>query len=317
MIYGHVYDAWRVFRKGKRPSRHIDEFAYYLERNITDLTTQINEKTYRHGGYQRIVVSDKKRRDLAVATVRDRVIHRYIYDRLVVCFDKSFDPDVWSCRQGKGLHRALDRTRQLLARHADSYVWRADITKFFDHVHHDILRAELARRLGEDSELLWLSGKVIESYTSVDMQRGIPIGNLTSQIFSNIYLNMFDRFVRHQLKPQGFVRYGDDFILIAPTRRRARHYQLVASKFLYDTLDLTVNPRSNVVVPAASGLHFLGHAVFSRYAVVDKHTSQAVLAKVRCGNLASYQSLALAKHIKKELYWRILDENAEILDKMG
>jgi hypothetical protein len=149
------------------------------------------------------------------------------------------------------------------------------------------------------------------------MQRGIPIGNLTSQIFSNIYLNMFDRFVRHQLKPQGFVRYGDDFILIAPTRRRARHYQLVASKFLYDTFDLTVNPRSNVVVPAASGLHFLGHAVFSRYAVVDKHTSQAVLAKVRCGNLASYQSLALAKHIKKELYWRILDENAEILDKMG
>jgi hypothetical protein len=86
---------------------------------------------------------------------------------------------------------------------------------------------------------------------------------------------------------------------------------------LYDTLDLTVNPRSNVVVPAASRLHFLGHAVFSRYAVVDKHTSQAVLAKVRCGNLASYQSLALAKHIKKELYWRILDENAEILDKMG
>lgn len=244
MIYDHIYAAWRVFRKGKRPSRHIDEFAYYLERNITELTTQINKKTYRHGGYQRIVVSDKKRRDLAVATVRDRVIHRYIYDQLVARFDKSFDPDVWSCRQGKGLHRALDRTRQLLVCHADSYVWRADITKFFDHVHHDILRAELARR-------------------------------------------------------------------------RARHYQLVASKFLYDTLDLTVNPRSNVVVPAASGLHFLGHAVFSRYAVVDKHTSQAVLAKVRCGNLASYQSLALAKHIKKELYWRILDENAEILDKMG
>lgn len=86
MIYGELYAAWRVFRKGKQPSRGIDEFAYYWERNIAELTAQINAKTYRHGGYQRVVVSDKKRRDLAVAMVRDRVVHRYVYDQLVALY---------------------------------------------------------------------------------------------------------------------------------------------------------------------------------------------------------------------------------------
>lgn len=315
--------AWCVFRAGKRPSWAIDDFSYYLEQNIAEMTAEINNRTYRHGGYQHISVSDKKRRDLAVATVRDRVIHRYVYDKLVSCSDKSLDPDVWSCRRGKGLHGALDRTQKLLARYADDYVWRADITKFFDHVRHDVLERELARRLGRETELFWLAKEIVESYDILQTDRqtdnlcGIPIGNLTSQIFSNIYLNLFDRYVRHELKPLAYLRYGDDFILITPTRRQARHCQQVATELLYRSLGLRINPRSNVVVSTASGLHFLGHAVTAGYAVVDKHTSRSVLSKANLNNLASYQSLPLARQVKRELYWRVFDKAGEILDSVA
>src|ERR1035437_93088 len=98
--YEAIYKAWTAFRKGKRPSRVIDEFAYNLETNIEELATEINSKTYKHGGYQAVILHEKKRRDLAVATVRDRVIHRLLYDYLLEKFDHSFDPDVWSCRVG-------------------------------------------------------------------------------------------------------------------------------------------------------------------------------------------------------------------------
>ncbi|MFZ1802010.1 MAG: hypothetical protein WAU03_03815 [Candidatus Saccharimonas aalborgensis] len=134
--YEAWYSAWREFERGKRQSRAIDTFAYSLEENLHSLVYDIATRTYRHDGYQYVSVYEKKRRDLAVASVRDRVVHRYVYDRLVARYDSSFDPDVWSCRTAKGLHGALQRTQDLLGKHAGSYVWRADIMKFFYHVQH-------------------------------------------------------------------------------------------------------------------------------------------------------------------------------------
>ena len=118
----------------------IDEFAYQLEANLIDLSREIETGAYRHGGYKRIVLKEKKRRDLAVADVRDRVVHRLLYDYLVGVFDKSFDPDIWSCRKGKGLHNCLVRVQKLLKIHPRSYVWRADIVKFFDSVDQETLK---------------------------------------------------------------------------------------------------------------------------------------------------------------------------------
>src|ERR1700689_1021188 len=120
--YGAVYKAWLAFRKGKQPTGPIDRFAFRLEHCVSQLSDELSDKSYRHGGYKQISLTEKKRRDLAVASVRDRVVHRLLYDHLLVKFDTGFDPDVWSCRTGKGLHKCLYRTQKLLLKYNTSYV---------------------------------------------------------------------------------------------------------------------------------------------------------------------------------------------------
>lgn len=321
--YTAIYQAWCCFRKGKRPSHAIDEFAYNLEINVAKLASELTDRSYQHRGYQEITLCEKKRRDLAVASIRDRVVHRLLYDYLVDQFDKTFDPDVWSCRVGKGLHHCLTRTQKLLRKYEYSCVWRADITKFFDSVDHGRLMECLRRKIGQDQTALRLCQEVIASYNVLNKQalrqaqgkQGIPIGNLTSQIFANIYLNEFDRFVRHRLKPQAYVRYGDDFILICPTRRAAFALRGQAEDFLHQHLRLSINPKSNVVVPAASGLKFLGHDITRAAVIVDRHTTKRILPKIGWHNVSSYKALALPTEAKNSLDWILLEKYVDMSDK--
>jgi hypothetical protein len=142
-------------------------------------------------------------------------------------------------------------------------------------------------------------------------KQGIPIGNLTSQIFANIYLHEFDRFVRHQLKPQAYLRYGDDFILFCPTRRQAHQARRRAAEFLSQELSLSLNPKNDVVVPADT-LKFLGHQVDKNEAVVDRHTTASVLRKIDWHNAASYRALPLLNNGKTHLDWILLEKYVDI-----
>ncbi|HET7060003.1 MAG TPA: reverse transcriptase/maturase family protein [Candidatus Saccharimonadales bacterium] len=308
--YAAVYCAWQRFRAGKRASQPIDKFAYDIENNLSRLATELADRSYCHGGYERVVLQEKKRRDLAVAGVRDRVAHRLLYDYLNDIYDKSFDPDVWSCRVGKGLHKGLSRTQQLLRQHRRSYIWRADITKFFDSVNHTELLACLERKTGTYDPAVWLSGEIIDSYHI--RGAGIPIGNLTSQIFANIYLHEFDRVVRHQLKPQAYLRYGDDFLLFAPTRQAAYSLRSQAINFLDDRLNLTINPKNDAIIGPPHTLKFLGHAITEEFAVVDKHTTKSILGKIDHRNASSYRSLPLAQTAANQLDWILLEKYVDI-----
>jgi RNA-directed DNA polymerase len=310
--YRAVYGAWCRFRKGKQPSPGIDAFAYSLEANIAQLTLDIQRRTYRHAGYQAVILHEKKRRDLAVATVRDRVVHRLLYDYLLERFDSGFDPDVWSCRINRGLHKCLTRTQALLQRYQASYVWRADITKFFDSVDHRRLMDCLDRKIGYDPIALRLCQQVTDSY-SVLPKHGIPIGNLTSQIFSNIYLNEFDRFIRHSLKPQAYIRYGDDFLLFCPNQRLAHTLRDTSASYLQSDLHLSLNPKNDVIVAAKYGLKFLGHAITENFAVVDRHTTKDIMTKVTTRNISSYQALPLIKSAQARLPWILLEEDPKTM----
>jgi retron-type reverse transcriptase len=310
-----VYAAWRAFRCGKRRSSVIDDFSYHLTAKLLDLTWQLDSGAYHHAAYYRISVQEKKRRDVNVATVRDRVVHRLVYDELVRIFDDSFDYDVWSCRINKGLHKCLVRTKNLLGRYQSAYVWRMDIAKFYDHVDHATLLKCLRRRLN-DRHLLGLCDEIIGSFNlSADRRpRGIPIGNLTSQIFSNIYMNEFDRWVRHKSGALAYVRYGDDCAIFAPTRQAARNIRYSTTLFLRERLYLDVNPKNDVIVRAGDGLNFLGHCVTSTKIIVDHHTTAAALGRVNYRNLASYKSLKFDKFTKRQLDQQILDEITEVIN---
>lgn len=304
-----------AFRRGKQPSRDIHSFEQGLEYNLLRLCADLNTGIYEHGGYHHRIVNEKKRRDIAVANVRDRVVHRLLYDYLVPLVDPRLDYDVWSCRQGKGLHEALKRTHQLLHIYSHGWVWRADISKFFDHIDHTVLKEGLLR-FTSDKTTQELLDKVLGSYMhneesvsqSVSHGRGIPIGNLTSQIFANIYLNEFDRFMRHTLKPLGYVRYGDDFVLFLRNETDAREMQAIATKWLVTILKLQVHRKNNVILPAKAGLHFLGHTIYPDSPLaVDRTMIRKIERDIDYRNFASYRAMALPKRYAKQLPWRIID----------
>ncbi len=185
-----MWRAWQRFARGKRRTPALDHFAYHLERNLRVLEFELQTRTYRHGAYLTFTVSDPKRRVIAVAPIRDRVIHRLAYDALVEDFDRRFLFDVWSCREGKGLHAAIDRVQRFLAAFPRCVVWRADVARFFESVDHEVLRSCLRRRVS-DPQSWFVLDQIIDSYPTAgsDARRGIPIGNVTSQVFANIVLH--------------------------------------------------------------------------------------------------------------------------------
>jgi hypothetical protein len=161
----NIWKSWYNFRKGKRNSIAILEFEWQLEAELLSLHSDLNNGAYGHGSYSHFIVNEHKRRDIAVASVRDRVVHRLIYDYLVTVCDSRFDYDVWSCRLGKGNSAALERTGTLLRKYAEGYIWRGDVQKFFDHIDQDVLQ-ELLFRYDLGEKALWVLDKIITSYPS-------------------------------------------------------------------------------------------------------------------------------------------------------
>lgn len=307
-----IWKAWANFRRGKKPSRAIRTFEAELESQLLRLCADLNSGHYRHGPYDHKIVNEKKRRDIAVAGVRDRVVHRLLYDCLVPLADSRLDYDVWSCRRGKGLHAGLVRTRQLASRYRDAWVWRADIEKFFDHVNHDVLKVCL-NRLTADATLLGLLTRVVDSY-SCTPRTGIPIGNLTSQVFANIYLQEFDRFVRHLIKPLAYVRYGDDFVLFVPGPDDAVRARAAAREWLQIHLRLRLHAKNDWILPARRGLHFLGHRIYPLAPVtISKDLRAKVERSLDRHNAGSYQAMYLSRQQRRRVPWILLDSGSQTL----
>ena len=284
-------------------------FHAELERHLAELANELRMGAYRHGGYRERLIADKKERRLLIAGVRDRLVHRLIYERLVVDFDNRFDPDVYSGRVGKGLERAVCRTQALLSSSDCGYAWRLDIGRFFESVEHDVLL-----RLLRGHPCWTLCRQVIDSY-DVGFGRGIPIGNLTSQVFANIYLNEFDRYVRHHIRPRGYVRYGDDVVLFFATRRAAYVAKEQGSRWLGNELGLAVNPKNNYI-GAAGELHFLGHIITPSTIEADAFCIKKARERVNFRNLGSYQRIRLPTEVKDALNRRILVEIEAINDSI-
>ena len=151
-----LWRAWRHFRKGKKASAAIDTFTFYLEANLHELCHDLDRNRYRHGGYNTFEVTDSKRRRIMAAGIRDRVVHRLLYDYLVPIFDPRFIYDAWSCRKGKGLLAAIERAQELSRNYPHAWVWRADISKFFESVDRSVLWRLILRRVKNERALLLL-----------------------------------------------------------------------------------------------------------------------------------------------------------------
>lgn len=314
----NIWRRWFQFRRGKKVSQELECFQYFLERNLFLLCRELNGGSYQHGGYRHFTVTDNKRRQIAVASIKDKVIHRLLYEYLIPIYDKTFIFDVWSCREDKGLIGVIERTQIFLRRYSNSFVWRVDINKFFDHVDHDILRNMLRLKISDD-KALWLLDEVIKSYSTTSTResnptvpKGMPIGNLTSQIFANIYLNELDRFVKHALKPQAYLRYGDDFILIEKSKGNLLKMKEATVNFLKLKLNLTLHPKNDIIIKAKQRLRFLGVEIFPKGRRLNKRNSARAQNRLSAGNVISYSGL-VRKHGNKK---RVKEFNWIVLRKL-
>ncbi len=161
----NIWGSWFAFRKGKRRTAQLEYFEYQLEKNLHELFEDLNEGTYCHGGYKKFIVRDNKQREISVASIRDRIVHRLVYDYLTPIYDKTFIYDAWSCRKNKGLLGAIERTQFFLRHFSRSFVWKGDVKKFFDNVDHAILFEILSRKITDKKALGFIS-KIIQGFNT-------------------------------------------------------------------------------------------------------------------------------------------------------
>ncbi len=280
----NLYEAWQEFVQGKKNKKDVAEFSLELSRNINLLHEELATKTYRHGLYVAFAINDPKPRNIHKATVRDRLLHHAIHRTLYPFFDRLFIADSYSCRDEKGAHKAIDRFRafgyKVSQNHTHtSSVLKCDIRKFFASIDQEILVSILKKHIS-DQDILWLLGRVIGSFYSTAPGKGLPLGNLTSQLLVNIYMNEFDQFMKHQLKAKYYVRYADDFVLLSRDKAELEQYLIKVEHFLCEELKLELHPNKVLLKTFASGVDFLGWVNFSDHRVLRTATKKRMMRNV-------------------------------------
>jgi retron-type reverse transcriptase len=323
IAFANLHRAFRGASAGKRDRRSVQEFEYHLESRLWEIRRELEEGTYRWGAYRRFVIQDPKRREIRAAPFRDRVVHHAIFDVLDPIFTRGFIADTYACLPGRGTHRAVERFRAFLrARCGAGYVVQCDVESYFASVDHEVLFDLVARRIG-DPRLLELVRSLI-AHGGEDSGRGMPIGNLTSQLFANLYLDSLDHFVKEELRVRHYVRYMDDFILLLDGRGEARARLAEIESFLSGRLRLRLNPRRIVLAPVSCPRDFLGYVqhpdgrtrvrrrsvrrLWRRLALLDARLERKELAwtSVRA-SLASWHGLAKhadAFRLSREIFGR-------------
>lgn len=276
--------AWQEFVHGKKQKTDVAEFSLNLAGNLYTLREDLINKTYTHGVYHAFGISDPKPRSIHKATVRDRVLHHAIYRVLYPYFDCKFICDVYSCRYDKGVHRAirrLDYFARKVSKNNTRTCWilKCDVRKFFFSVDQATLMRVMKKYI-TDRDTLWLLGRVVSSFENAP-GKGLPLGNLTSQLLVNVYMNEFDRFVKHDLGEKYYVRYADDFIFLQEDRKVLEALILQISEFLERRLKLSLHPSKVKIKTWASGVDFLGWICFPDHKVLRTTTKRRMIKRLQ------------------------------------
>ena len=253
--------------------------------NIISLHCELVTKKYSHSAYQHFKISDPKPRDIHKASVRDRLLHHALHRMLSPFFIKTFISDSNSCQIGKGTHRALKRFEQFTRAVSQNnthttWVLKCDIRKFFANIDQTILLAIISRYI-PDQDITWLLGVIIGSFNSGTKSVGLPLGNLTSQLFVNIYMNEFDQFVKHKLKAKYYIRYADDFVIMHRDKDILMDILPKVKSFLSEQLKLSLHPDKVFIKTGASGVDFLGWVHFPNHRVLRTTTKRRMFKRMK------------------------------------
>ena len=289
--------AARKAQDGKRFQEEVARFNFHLERELYRLQEELQTRIYRPGPYHEFHIYEPKLRKISAAPYRDRVVHHALCNVIEPIFDRTFIFDSYACRKGKGTHKAVDRFTEFCRK--SDYVLKCDIKKYFPSIDHGILKTRFRKKI-RDANVLWLMDLIVDfsnpqeglldeqdtardrpsPYGSGDIlgavrdgfslpdeagtvrRRGIPIGNLTSQFYANIYLNGFDHFVKETLKCKHYIRYVDDFVVLDNDKARLHQVKAEMEAYLAQHLRLRLHEHKCQISPVKTGTDFLGYRVF-------------------------------------------------------
>ena len=274
--FENIYLASLKARRGKRFRSETEKFEINIEENIIEIMKQLKNKSYVFGEYKTFIITDPKEREISAAPYKDRVVHHAICNIIEPIIDKAMIYDTYACRKGKGTHKAITRAEEFIK--GSKWILKIDIKKYFFTIDHEILLSKITDKIG-DKEVIAVISDIMNTYTSKReyyypfwgdtlfdciRKRGLPIGNLTSQIFANFYLDSFDRFIKEELKVKKYVRYMDDMLLFGDTKEELIEIKEKSIVFL-EKQRLKINEKKTQIFPVRNGVKFLGFHIYEHY----------------------------------------------------
>ena len=281
--------AFKNAKKGKNQKQYVKDFEADFENNILHLKNELEKLTYEPMPLKTFVIRDPKTRVISASNFRDRIIHHALCNKIEPIFDKTFIHDSYASRKGKGTHAALRRfdkfkrkvssNGRLVNNAKDNnmtigYVLKADIKHYFASVDHKIMMQIIERKI-KDKKILWLVKQILDNHTTKTPKKGMPIGNLTSQLFANIYLDKLDYFVKQKLMVKYYIRYMDDFVILHKSREILLEWKEQINKFL-KTIKLEMHPEKSKIFPLHNGTSFVGYRIFYHYKLLKKSNLRVI-----------------------------------------
>jgi retron-type reverse transcriptase len=307
--------AWRKARKGKTKEDYVIKFEENLEENLLALQKELIEQKYIPHSLRSFIIRDPKTRKIHSSIFKDRIVHHVIVNIIEPIFEKIFIYDSYASRKNKGTHKAIDRFKDFMRKVSangrliknalnnnnnnmvEGYVLKADIKHYFDEVNHDVLINIIKKKI-DDEKTIKLLRKILDNFNSgtagnsqSDFEinseiplksnfSGMPLGNLTSQFFANIYLNELDYFVKHKLKAKYYLRYVDDFVILHRNKKRLECFKKKIQDFLKTELKIELHPDKTKVLALRNGIIFLGYRIFFHYTLLNKKNIKLIKKKV-------------------------------------
>ena len=284
--------AWRNARKGKTKRLNIIEFEKDLLKNLFMLHYELKNKTYKPKPLINFILRDPKTRKISKSAFRDRVVHHALINVIGLIFEKQFIFDSCANQIGKGTSFALKRLDYYKRKVTKNnkipcYILKADIKHYFEEVYHEIL-IEIIQRKITDEKVIWLIKQILANLPKGQIgggrtgfcQRGMPLGNLTSQFFANVYLNELDYFVKHKLKVKYYIRYVDDFVILHESKEQLAVWKEQINEFLMNKLRLQLHSQKSRIIPLSRGVDFVGFRNFYHFKLLRKRNIKNMRRKV-------------------------------------
>lgn len=279
-LYGQVYNyenielAFNKARKGKTLKQYVIKFEENLEENLKLLQYELITQTYKPLPLVTFILRDPKTRKISKSDFRDRIVHHVICNVIEQMFDKTFIYDNYANRIGKGAFKAIERFDQFKRKVSKNntiicYVLKADIKHYFETVDHELLMLILEKKIN-DARVLKLIRNILSNYNTKEPGKGMPLGNLTSQFFANVFLNELDQYVKHKLKVKHYIRYVDDFVILHTSKEKLAELKENIDGFLRIKLKLSLHPDKSKIIRLSEGAGFLGFRIFFYHKLIRK-----------------------------------------------